>query len=97
MSKAAKWSKKAPRPVRWTQVGELASWQNGEFGECTRDGGGYKKFRAAVCVGKFGVAPEKGWKVCIANLRKFGRDTKIIGRWGGPDRDLLPNTSVPFS
>ena len=31
----------------------------------------------------------------------FGRGTTVdrggIGRWGGPARDLLPNTSVPFS
>ena len=24
-------------------------------------------------------------------------DKESLGRWGGPARDLLPNTSVPFS
>ena len=33
----------------------------------------------------------------IDNLSGIDFEENAVGRWGGPARDLLPNTSVPFS
>ena len=72
--------------VDW--VDGLVGWANGDYGECTRGGGGYKKFREAVV--QFGVTPAKSWKDCIANLKQFGRETNINEVLGNGEGEYVP-------
>ena len=72
--------------VDW--VDDLVDWANGHFDECTRGGGGHRKFRATV--EQFGVAPAASWKDCVANLKQFGRDTKLHEVLGDGDGEYVP-------
>lgn len=69
-------------------VDELVDWAKGEYPDYCGGGGGCKALKAVAR--EMGVEAGRGWKDTVANLKRFGRESKLVELMADPDGEYTP-------
>ena len=69
-------------------VDELVDWAKGEYPDYCGGGGGCKALKAVAR--EMGVEAGRGWKGTVANLKRFGRESKLVELMADPDGEYTP-------